>query len=97
MNRKDDAKSLKKVIDDLMRIYGLEDRLFEAKMGEVWASVVGPFSAKHTTSVRFKSGVLYVEMDSAVLKEEYSHQKELLIRMLNDEVGKKAVEAIEIR
>lgn len=95
MKKQYDAKPLKGVIRDMVRIFGLEDKLNEVEAAEVWAKVVGTYAANRTISVQLKDGLMRVRLDSAVLKEEFSHGKSKLVQLMNEEAGKILIKDIE--
>jgi len=97
MKKQYDAKPLKGVIDDMLRIFGLEDKMKEAEAAEVWAKVVGTYAANRTLAVHLTDGVMRVRLDSAVLKEEFSMGKSKLIALMNEEAGKNLIKDIEFR
>lgn len=60
----------------------------EIKLIKAWPKVVGPFIASHTIDLSIKNGVLFVRVDSDALRSELGYSKSVLIRNLNDRVGK---------
>lgn len=70
------------------------DYLDEMKAVNSWNEVVGPFIASHTIDLYLKNKVLFVRVDSDVLRNELSYSKSLLIRNLNEAVGKEVVTEI---
>jgi hypothetical protein len=44
-----------------------------------------------------KGNTLYVELTSAVLREELSYGKEKIISMINDELGREVVKEVILR
>ena len=89
-------KPLKDVVDQLLRAYGLGERLDEISLVKSWEETVGKMIAKHTTDIYFKRGVLYIKLDSAPLRHELSLAKSKLIEKLNDQAGKRMVLDIKL-
>ena len=89
-------KPLKDVVDQLLRAYGLGERLDEISLVKSWEETVGKMIAKHTTDIYFKRGVLYIKLDSAPLRHELSLAKSKLIERLNDQAGKRMVLDIKL-
>lgn len=85
-------------LGDLIKAYIEEckgaDYLDEMKVINSWSEVVGKFIASHTIDVTFKNHVLFVRVDSDVLRNELSYSKSLLASSLNEKVGKEIVEEI---
>lgn len=88
---------LKKTIDQLLRAYGYQDQLDEIELLKVYDEQVGKMFVNHTKNIAFKNKVLYVQLDSASLKQELSYVKEGLIQRLNQKMGKTMVEKIIIK
>lgn len=90
-------KPLKKTIDKLLRAYGYQDQLDEIELIKVYQEVVGKMFANHTKNIAFKNSVLYVQLDSAALKQELNYVKEGLIHKINKKMGKTMIEKIMIK
>lgn len=88
---------LKKTIDQLLRAYGYKDQLDEIELLKVYDEQVGKMFVNHTKNIAFKNKILYVQLDSASLKQELSYVKEGLIQRLNQKMGKTMVEKIIIK
>lgn len=96
MARKSNEQSLGEVLKDLLKVYRMEDRMRELDISEAWGRAMGEVVARKTRKIRVHQKTLKVEMDSAVMKEEFSYAKEQIIRNLNEELGFEAIERIEI-
>jgi predicted nucleic acid-binding Zn ribbon protein len=84
-----DNRPLKDVIDQMLRAYGLGEKLDEMSLVKSWEEIVGKMIAKHTTEIYFKSGILYVKLDSATVRQELSYAKSTLIEKLNRKAQKR--------
>lgn len=94
---KKEEKPLKDLVNQMLRAYGLGDRLDEMSLVKSWEEIVGKMIAKHTSEIYFKSGTLYVHLDSAPLRQELSYAKTKLIEQLNEKAGKQMVKEIHLR
>ena len=97
MIKRKNEYSLKEVLDQLVKAYRLEGKLLETKVINSWEKVVGGIFAKHTTHLSIKNGILYVKLDSSVLRSELSMARSKLVDSLNKEVGQKVIEDIIFR
>lgn len=75
---------------------------FEGKLNEVgvvssWESVVGKSISIHTKKIYVKSRVLYVQLDSSVVRNELLMLKQPLIQKLNEKVGSEVIKEIVLR
>ena len=89
-----DVKPLGDLIKEFYELHRGADYLDEVKVINAWPKVVGPFIASHTIDTSIKNGVLYVRVDSDALRSELGYSKSLLMKNLNDMVGKEMVTEI---
>ena len=89
-----DVKPLSDLIKEFYELHKGSDYLDEQKAIQCWPKAVGPFIASHTIDLSIKNGVLYVRVDSDALRSELSYSKTLLMKNLNERVGKEVVAEI---
>ena len=89
-----DVKPLGDLIKEFYEIHRGADYLDEVKVINAWSKVVGQFIASHTIDTSIKNGVLYVRVDSDALRNELNYSKSLLVKNLNDRVGKEILKEI---
>jgi predicted nucleic acid-binding Zn ribbon protein len=89
--------SLKEVIEQLVKAYGIGQKLDEAALLNAWDSVVGKLFARHTLNLSIKNRVLYVKMDSSVIRNELMMARSKLVDLLNKEAGKTVIDDIVFR
>ena len=89
-----DVKPLGDLIKEFYELHRGADYLDEVKVINSWPKVVGPFIASHTIDLYIKNGVLFVRVDSDALRNELNYSKSLLLKNLNDLVGKNIVSEI---
>jgi len=94
MIKRKNEYTLKEVLDELVNAYRLGGKLQETRVINSWEKVVGGIFARHTTSLSIKKGILYVKLDSSVLRSELAMARSKLVDMLNKEVGEKVIEDI---
>lgn len=89
-----DVKPLSDLIKEFIELHKGPDYLDEQKVIQAWPKVVGPFIASHTIDLSIKDGRLFVRVDSDALRSELSYSKSLLLKNLNEMVGKEIVKEI---
>lgn len=92
-----EEKPLKELVNQMLRAYGLGDKLDEISLVKSWEEIVGKMIARHTTDIYFNSGTLHVKLDSAPLRQELSYAKTKLINLLNEKAGKTMVIDIHLK
>jgi predicted nucleic acid-binding Zn ribbon protein len=97
MRRKDNEESLDKVIDRLLKAYGLEDGYYAAAIVTHWEKMMGPAIARRTKEVKLERGRLTVVLDSATLRQELSYAKDKIAERINREVLPGLVKEVVLR
>ncbi len=96
MKRKNDY-TLKEVIEQLVNAYGMNKKLDEAQLISSWKTVVGGIFNKHTQNLVVKNRILYVNLDSSVIRSELMMARSKLVKMLNEATGKNVIDDIVFR
>jgi predicted nucleic acid-binding Zn ribbon protein len=94
MIKRDNDFTLKEVIESLRKVYNWDTSLDEARLKDSWEKVVGGIIGKHTVNLSIKNKILYVSLDSSVIRSELQMSRSKIVQMLNEEVGKKVIEDI---
>lgn len=89
-----DVKPLGDLIKEFYEQHRGTDYLDELKVINSWPIVVGQFIATHTIDLFIKNGVLFIRVDSDALRNELNYSKSLLMKNLNDRVGKEILKEI---
>ena len=85
------------VIRQVVRELQLGPKLAQSELRALWLSELGPLTNKHTTEVSFRSGVLYVNVNSAPLRQELMYGRAELVTRLNAKLTDPCVQDIVIR
>ncbi|MBD3582572.1 DUF721 domain-containing protein [Flavobacterium selenitireducens] len=64
---------------------------------QAWFALMGNGVKTYTRNVVLKGATLYVELTSAVLREELSYGKEKIVAMINEELGREVVKDVVLR
>ena len=86
-----DVKPLGDLIKEFYEQHRGSDYLDEQRVINSWGKVVGPFIASHTIDLSIKNKVLFVRVDSDALRNELGYSKSLLLKNLNEMVGKEVI------
>ena len=85
--RNDNEAPLGSIIDKLMKAYGFEKKLKELDVIDAWPELMGKAVAHRTKSLKIRNKVLYISMDSSVMREELLHGKSIIILRVNEFAG----------
>ena len=85
--RNSNEAPLSTIIDKLMRAYGLEGKMKEFDVIAAWPELMGPAVANRTKDIKIRNKTLFLTMDSAVMREELQHGKQIIILRVNEKAG----------
>lgn len=85
-------------ISDILREY-IKDNRIERKLKEVdaissWENLLGKTIARHTRNINISNKVLYVDISSAVVKNELIMMREEIRLKINERAGQELVTRI---
>ncbi|MCD7710124.1 MAG: DUF721 domain-containing protein [Porphyromonadaceae bacterium] len=86
MQRKE-VKRLGEILPQILIDQHLRPRLDEVQAAALWKEIFGDTVTRYTTRVYVRTGVMYVSLSSAVLRNELLSCKTLLLQRLNERMG----------
>jgi hypothetical protein len=92
--RDSDEKPLGDIVGKIMKAYGLEKRMKEMDILKGWPEMMGIAVANRTTNLRINNRILYISMDSAVMREELLNGKQIILQRVNDFAGQKIIDDV---
>ncbi len=92
-NSKNDAP-LKDLIDKFMRAYNLDGRMEEMNITNNWEKIMGKAVANRTKKISFQNRVMYLQLDSSVMRDELLNGKTIIIMRVNEFAGKPLIDDI---
>ena len=84
---------LKHIIQDNKLQPGID----QINVREAWKNLMGNGVNYYTKNVVLKGTTLYVELSSAVLREELTHGKSKIVSMINEELKREVVKEVVLR
>ena len=75
------------LIDKLMKAYRLDGKLKEMDVLQAWGEMMGIAVANRTKNIQIKNKTLFLTMDSAVMRDELSYGKTVIIERVNQKAG----------
>jgi len=85
------------VLQQIIQLNRLQPGIDQISVKEAWVSLMGNGVNSYTKNVVLKGSTLYVELSSAVLREELSYGKDKIIKMINDELRRDIVKEVVLR
>ncbi len=97
MKKRREVKDMKTAISSYLKANGLEELYLERQVLSKWEELVGKPIALRTDYVTIKEKVLYIELSSAVMRDELLKHKTRLLKLINDEAGFEMVKSVFLK
>ncbi len=97
MGRNHNLIKLGDAISQIFKEEKLDEKYSIFAIRNGWEGIVGKTVAKHTTQINFLQGLLYVSIDSAVVRNELSYVKDDIVQKVNKFVGKRLVKELILK
>ncbi|WP_264563550.1 DUF721 domain-containing protein [Flavobacterium sp. N3904] len=95
--RLNNQSSIADVLKQIIEVNKLQPGMDQIDVKEAWLTLMGNGVNSYTNNVVLKGSTLYVELTSAVLREELSHGKSKIIKMINEELKRDVVRDVVLR
>ena len=95
--RLNNESSIGDVLKEIIQVNKLQPGIDQVAVKEAWKSLMGNGVNTYTRNVVLKGSTLYVELTSAVLREELSYGKEKIVKMINEELRRDVVKEVVLR
>ncbi|MCH5329066.1 MAG: DUF721 domain-containing protein [Coprobacter sp.] len=95
--KKQEAQSVGEIISRILSEQKLDIKLNETRLIKSWNTLLGEYVAGYTSKLYIHNRVLYVQLSSAVLRQELSMCRNMLIQKLNNHIGTEVITDIIFR
>lgn len=95
--RRSKTISLAEAMQDYIKEMKIGPKLKEISVLGSWEIMVGKAISSRTSKVYVKDGVLYVHLNSSIVKNELMMIREALREKLNNQVGEEVIKEIVLR
>lgn len=85
------------LLEEFFRRPYVAAKVAEGKLPDTWRAVVGDRAADVTTELRLENRILYVRIQSSVIRSELFYQREALRDEINRRAGLRLVNAVIVR
>ena len=97
MYKDPNVQSLGDAIRDILNKFRIDQKFNEAGLINSWEQVVGAMIARHTVKLSIYRRTLFVEVDSASLRNELTYAREKIKTALNKEAGFDVVDEVVLK
>jgi predicted nucleic acid-binding Zn ribbon protein len=95
--RRSKTISLAEAVQDFIREMNLEGKLNEVHLINSWEETVGKAISSRTSKIYIKDQVLYVHLNSSVVRNELLMLRQTLKEKLNEKAGAEVIKDIVLR
>ena len=95
--RHNKTESIEEVVNNYLKALGIDKKMKEARIINLWEETVGISVAKVTTNIFVNNGTLFVKIRSSVVRNELMMLKEGIMKSLNNRVQENIIKDIVIR
>jgi hypothetical protein len=95
--RLNNESSVSDVLKQFIQNNKLQAGMDQINVKDAWKNLMGNGVNSYTRDVVLKGSTLYVELTSSVLREELSHGKSKIIKMINEELRRDVVNEVVLR
>lgn len=92
-----DSQSIGEIISQFIAQNELGQKLDETQIMQLWPRVAGEIIGSYTQSLYVHNRTLYVQLSSAVLRNELMMLRSELLQKLNAEIGHQVIDNIILR
>jgi len=95
--RLNENSSIGDVLKQFMQANNLQKGMDKIDVRDAWKNLMGNGVNNYTREIMLRGTTLYVELTSAVLREELSYGKAKIVSMINAELGREVVKDVVLR
>ncbi len=92
--RRSNTQSLSEVLKEYIQQNRIEGKLKEVDVVQGWENLLGKTIAHYTRNIYIRNKILYVDISSAVVKNELFMMREEICRRINENAGSEVVQKI---
>ena len=85
------------ILKEIIQVNKLQPGMDQIDVKDAWKNLMGNGVNHYTRNIILKGNILYVELSSAVLREELSHVKSKIIAMINEELRRDVLKDVVLR
>lgn len=90
-DRYNNSQPLKDILANILKKPEISKGINEIRALEAWSKVLGPSVSRITTKIYVRNGVMYVRLNSSIIRSELLMHKDNIIFSINEEIGTNAI------
>lgn len=95
--RLNNESTIADVLYEIIQKNRLQGGIDNVAVSDAWKNLMGKGVNTYTKNIVLKGNILYVELTSAVLRQELQYGKDKIIAMINNELGREVLKEVVLR
>jgi hypothetical protein len=95
--RRSNIQNISDVVSELLKKFNIDHKIKEVRLINSWEEVLGKNVARVTTKIFIKNRILFVYLQSPVVRNELMMLKSGIIKALNDKAGEILIDDIVLK
>lgn len=92
--RRSNTQNLSEVLLEYIKLMQIGPKLKEVKILKSWESFVGKSVSRATANIYIRNRILYIHLNSSVVRNELSMIKDDIIKRLNESAGEPIIDKV---
>lgn len=92
-----EPQTISEVLGELIDQKKIKIGITRVRVEQAWKTTMGASVSQYTRGVNFRGSTLFVNLNSAPLREELSYEKEKILRHLNEALGAEIISKLVLR
>ena len=93
-SRNAEVHTLKESFNQMLKAYRLKGKYGQTHVVASWERIMGKAVASRTSRLFIKNDILYVELESAPLKQQLVLGREQIAKHINEDAGQRVIEEV---
>jgi predicted nucleic acid-binding Zn ribbon protein len=95
--RKSQTRKIGEIIGDCLHEMNIDRKLKEVNLVSHWENLMGKAVSNRTSQIYIRNRILFIRVNSSVLKTELLMMRQDILDKLNENAGEKLIEEIVIK
>ncbi|MFN5069465.1 MAG: DUF721 domain-containing protein [Bacteroidota bacterium] len=83
--------NIKQALDQYMKRFGLQRKVEEIKLVQLWPEIAGEFIARNTSDLQVRDRRLIIRVNSSVIKHQLLISRDTIIQRVNQFMGQEYI------
>lgn len=95
--RRNKTQSIDELVKAYLKSMGIDEKMQEVKLQRMWPEIVGTTIAGKTRELRLHKGVLFIYLNSSVVRNELHMIRDPLTKRINEQFAEELIYEIVVR